>query len=88
MSITLGTILGNRIVSFALAPICRHNRIFKGQYNLLYGTLSLMAKSALTWREREREREEGGGGEGWWFFHGFSSTGLLICGFNVILFRS
>ena len=64
MSITLGTILGNRIVSFALAPICRHNRIFKGQYNLLYGTLSLMAKSALTWRERERERRGGGGVRG------------------------
>lgn len=52
MPITLGTILGNRIVSFALAPICRHDRIFKGQYNLLYGTLSLMAKSALNWKKR------------------------------------
>ena len=63
MSITLGTILGNRIVSFALAPIFRHSRIFKGQYNLLYGTLSLMAKSALNWKER-RGGERGGGGGG------------------------
>lgn len=82
MSITLGTILGNRIVSFALAPICRHNRIFKGQYKRLYGILSLMAKSALNWKER------GEGGEGWWFSHGLSSIGLLVCGFNVILIRS
>ena len=71
MSITLGTILGNRIVSFALAPICRHNRIFKGQYNLLYGTLSLMAKSALNWKERG-----GGGGGG-------GGCSLMVCPLQV-----